>query len=158
MSRSIQGSGPGRPTLRDNGSGLSSSGSVFVLEVFDGETAVLPCPPPPSDPPATLTFFKDGKPVINNGKVFIPYGDPSVIDSNEKRLVMDYRPCKTNDIGQSARYQRQFSRPGPIYLRGGQPHNGRVDGWPAPSQVGSQRSSCQDQSSNNYLAAGRALY
>jgi hypothetical protein len=35
--------------------------------VFAGETAVLPCPPPPSDPPATITFFKDGKPVINNG-------------------------------------------------------------------------------------------
>lgn len=65
--RSVQPSGPGRPTLRDNGNGLSSSGSVYVLEVFAGETAVLPCPPPPSDPPATITFFKDGKPVINNG-------------------------------------------------------------------------------------------
>ena len=65
--RSLQPSGPGRPTLRDNGSGLSSSGSVYTLEVFAGETAVLPCPPPPSDPPATITFFKDGKPVINNG-------------------------------------------------------------------------------------------
>lgn len=66
---SVQPSGPGRPTLRDNGSGLSSSGSVYVLEVFAGETAVLPCPPPASDPPATLTFFKDGKPVINNDRV-----------------------------------------------------------------------------------------
>lgn len=65
--RSLQPSGPGRPTLRDNGSGLSSSGSIYTLEVFAGETAVLPCPPPPSDPPATITFFKDGKPVINNG-------------------------------------------------------------------------------------------
>ena len=65
--RSLQPSGPGRPTLRDNGSGLSSSGSVYTLEVFAGETAVLPCPPPPSDPPATITFFKDGKPAINNG-------------------------------------------------------------------------------------------
>ncbi|XP_046440157.1 interference hedgehog-like [Daphnia pulex] len=68
-SESVQSSGPGRPTLRDNGSGLSSSGSVYVLEVFSGETAVLPCPPPPSDPPATITFFKDGKPVINNERV-----------------------------------------------------------------------------------------
>nr|CAH0100959.1 unnamed protein product [Daphnia galeata] len=68
-SESVQPSGPGRPTLRDNGNGLSSSGSVYVLEVFAGETAVLPCPPPPSDPPATITFFKDGKPVINNERV-----------------------------------------------------------------------------------------
>ena len=63
--RSSSPTGPGRATLRDGTSGLSAS--VYALEVFAGETAVLPCPPPPSDPPATITFFKDGKPLALTG-------------------------------------------------------------------------------------------
>lgn len=72
-------SGPGRPTLRDS---ESSGRPVYIVEVFGGETAVLPCPPPLSDPSPTLTFFKDGRVVTENDRLrMMPSGNLHVINA-----------------------------------------------------------------------------
>ena len=63
----IQPPGPGRLGISTRSRDREISASVYVVEVFSGETAVLPCPPPPSDPPATITFYKNGKAMTENG-------------------------------------------------------------------------------------------
>ena len=59
---------PIRPGISTKSRDTDNSASVYVVEVFSGETAILPCPPPPSDPPATITFYKNGMAVSESGK------------------------------------------------------------------------------------------
>jgi len=59
----LHASGPVRAGISTKSRDVDNSASVYVVEVFAGETAILPCPPPPSDPPATITFYKNGLPM-----------------------------------------------------------------------------------------------
>lgn len=77
-------SGPARLGISTKSSDTDNSASVYVVEVFAGETAILPCPPPPSDPPATITFYKNGLVVPENGKL------------NLKSVLKDLITNKTN--------------------------------------------------------------
>jgi hypothetical protein len=65
-------SGPGRPVLltktKDND--IDAKSEIYFVEAFVGETIILPCPPPPSDPPAIITFYKDGHQVLESGMLY----------------------------------------------------------------------------------------
>jgi len=72
---------PIRPGISTKSRDTDNSASVYVVEVFSGETAILPCPPPPSDPPATITFYKNGMAVSESDRVrLLDSGNLHIID------------------------------------------------------------------------------
>ena len=132
-----QQSGPGRPTLRDSG---SSSRTTYVFEVFSGETAILPCPAPPSDPPATLTFFKDNKPISESGtkqnkierkQTWIGFVLLNKINAFSSSFCD--RSSEADGFWQSAYYRRDSDGSRPLHVYSSKSHNGRADWWTANS-------------------------
>ena len=159
-SRNGGGGGFGHAPHETSAGGVA--GEVYVVDVFVGETAVLPCPPPPSDPPAVITFYKDGQRVVETGSLLTSSTEfyrVFLYFFNEIKPMLRFgRTFAAAAVGQPARRGERGGRRRPLHVHGVQPHHGRGARQPARPQTGRQAGAQPTAAARLPLAARGTLH